>query len=96
MHAVYCINWTEFERGWSHRPDGHTLHVSKEVADTYRANFLACQPETVPHEYSKPGDPFLVEVPRDVFDRLQFKGTIWGHPRQQMPIPSPALTTEGA
>lgn len=94
LATVYCINWTEFERGWGSRPDGHTLHASKRTADVYRAAFIADLPAAPPHEYSHPSEPFAVEVAEDVAERVTKEGTIWGHVRQQLdPSPSAERTT---
>lgn len=94
MGSVYCINWTEHERGWGQRPDGHTLHASRENADAYLADFIARQPAEARDEYSRPGKPFLVEVHEDVFDLVQAKGWVWGHHRQQLPLPSSTIPIE--
>lgn len=81
MLAAYAINWTEYERGWGTRPDGHTLHATKEIAQKYRSDFLSKRPggNYVPDEYSQPGDPFLTEVDEATHAELQEKGSKWGH-----------------
>jgi len=33
--AVYAVEWEESERGWGVRPDGISLHYSKEVEPLY-------------------------------------------------------------
>ena len=30
-----CQDWTESESGWGRRPDGHTLHLTREDRDLY-------------------------------------------------------------
>lgn len=82
MKAVYAINWTEYERGWGSRPDGHTLHISLEEAHNYIKNYGRDQRESyfyVPEIYSAPGDPKLVEVSDEVYIDVTNVGTIWGH-----------------
>ena len=61
MKAVYCIEWTEHERGWGCRPDGFTLHATAEDAKQYIDDYWR-MPNSAPDDYDKPGKPFLVEV----------------------------------
>lgn len=78
--SAYVINWTERERGFGYRPDGHTLHISKEEAIAYIKSYWSCQPDTVPDEYSAPDEPRLVEVSDSIFQRLEKEKTFWGDP----------------
>lgn len=32
---VYIVSWSEYEKDWSSRPDGYSLHTSKEKRDAY-------------------------------------------------------------
>ncbi|MDB4330110.1 hypothetical protein N9948_00015 [bacterium] len=51
---VFGETWTESERGWGCRPDGHTLHLTKEDRDKFVKSFNAKLPAEVPYEYSRP------------------------------------------
>lgn len=83
MHAVYAVNWTEHERGWGTRPDGHTLHSSLEEANRYIADYWDKQPSGfVPDEYSAPSEPKLVHVDDDTYINVSNVGSIWGHNSQ--------------
>ena len=78
MLAVYRVDWTEYESGWGHRPDGSTLHASKELANKYIKDYWDKQPSgPVPYEYTKPGDPYLFEVDLELLKKVEEKGSIW-------------------
>ena len=57
MATLWMFTWTEYERGWGQRPDGCSLHLSKEDAKKYIDNYWKKQRAedggVVPHEYSK-------------------------------------------
>lgn len=60
-----CQVWTESEKGWGQRPDGYSLHLTKEAHERYvRENWgNRDHSKGVPDEYSRPeGEPFLVEI----------------------------------
>lgn len=46
--------WTESEAGWGTRPDGISIHKSKESYELYVENFWKDQPRETPNEYSRP------------------------------------------
>lgn len=84
--AVYAVNWTEYERGWGSRPDGHTLHLTEEVAKEYISDYWARQPKNVPDEYSAPGVPAATAVDIKTYEKIvahygEFKRetAYWGH-----------------
>lgn len=35
MQQIWAVEWTEFERGWGQRPDGWSLHSSKDDAESF-------------------------------------------------------------
>lgn len=70
MNALYCISWTEYERGWGSRPDGITLHRTKEDAEEFAYTYLHKNNKSnyVPDIYSIPnGDAKLIEVSEALF-----------------------------
>ena len=81
-YLVFCQTWTEYESGWGQRPDGYTLHLSKEdgktFADDYEKKYN--NKPVVPREYSKPDrNYYLTEIDEDVLDKLKkSKNGIWG------------------
>ena len=82
IYSVYAIEWTEYERGWGQRPDGVSLHKSKEIAEQYIKDFIEKEKErnpsgAVPDEYTSPDTPRLIEVDKKVYDEVQKKKTIW-------------------
>lgn len=54
MHTVIKVMWEESERGWGVRPDGYSLHLSKEDAEQFIKEYWAGLPDEVPDEYSRP------------------------------------------
>lgn len=85
MNTVVAVNWTEYERGWGSRPDGHTFHLTFEDAEKYIAAYWDRQPLAVngmaPDDYSAPGEPFAKKVDGATFEKLvnAKDGFIWGH-----------------
>lgn len=85
---VIAINWTEHERGWGSRPDGHTLHRDAREALRYAAEATSGRDRgPVPDEYSAPGEMFEVEVSLEKYTEVQSAGTVWGHVRDNLPEP---------
>lgn len=44
MHPAILVSWTESERGWGQRPDGVSLHPTKDLAEEYIKEYWARQP----------------------------------------------------
>jgi chromosome segregation ATPase len=64
-HTVVRQAWSEYERGWGKRPDGHTLHLTKADRDAYEAEYISKHHTSseAPDEYSQmDGDPTLYDV----------------------------------
>ena len=40
-HVAYLQAWTETERGWGQRPDGHTLYASLEAREAHIEKYMA-------------------------------------------------------
>lgn len=63
IRAKYRVHYTEYERGWGSRPDGHTDFDSYEEALQHKETFNAKNDkDTVPDWYMIAGDPILVDV----------------------------------
>jgi hypothetical protein len=70
---VICQNWLESEAGWGQRPDGHTLHLTKEDHQTYVDGYNAQHNSapSAPSEYTRPeGKPRMVKVTEAVYQRI--------------------------
>jgi len=88
MPKAIRITWTEFERGWGTRPDGASLHQTREHAVAFiervwdqpvRENL---DKGIVPDEYSRPDqtpqDAPEVEVSDEVLAKIiDGNGTAW-------------------
>lgn len=78
IYAVYAIDWIEYERGWGQRPDGTSLHKSLDVAKKYIEETWSRRPDgEAPECYSKPGDPYLKEVSKELWNKVQEKKSTW-------------------
>lgn len=78
--VAYAQEWTEYERGWGQRPDGWSLHSSREAAVAFKEAYVAKYNNraVVPDEYSAPqGDPFAVSVDEGVTLDFGDKGGMW-------------------
>jgi len=63
MNAKYRVYFTEYERGWGSRPDGHKdFDDFKEYADNYNSrNDLPIAPDW----YMTASDPQLVDLDKE-------------------------------
>jgi hypothetical protein len=67
IHPVVRVDWVESERGWGQRPDGYSLHLTREDAEAFIKDYWDKMPDRgprgeVPDEYSRPGEPMLSQV----------------------------------
>lgn len=80
-YPVLAQSWTESERGWGQRPDGYSLHQTKEdrdaFVDSYNKQFN--NKAEVPDEYSfADGSPTVVVVHTSIYRKLKAsKNGIW-------------------
>lgn len=51
---AHCQKWEESEEGWGVRPDGFSLHLTKEGLKRYINEYWDSMPEEIPAEYSRP------------------------------------------
>lgn len=79
MPMIWKVDWTESEAGWGQRPDGHTLHFSKEMADAYIKAHWDGMPATVPSCYSRPSEPYQIEVSDYEAGVVMEANNMWGH-----------------
>lgn len=72
MKKVYCQEWEESERDWGCRPDGHSLHLTKEDFKTYFQEYWKGLPDKVPDEYDRPcGIIKEIEVDDDLYQQVK-------------------------
>lgn len=72
--TVIVQNWEESERSWGVRPDGFTVHISKEQRDAYVSwyNQTFNNLSEAPDEYTRvSGAPIEVEVDDKLFERIR-------------------------
>lgn len=94
FHTVVAQDWEESERGWGVRPDGFTLHLTREAREAFVMAKLARQkayfdkelgPGVTPHEYSRTsGGPQEITVNHEIFLKLakhSDKNGLWGKGR---------------
>lgn len=81
----WAQTWTESERGWGQRPDGYTLHKTKDDITHFLNRMRTREAEIykgqTPDEYSFPDSPpTLVEITdKDTIDKLNASTEgIWG------------------
>jgi hypothetical protein len=68
--------WTESEAGWGCRPDGFSLHISKEDCTKYVKAYWDRMPPRVngaaPHEYThEDGNLQVVQVSKKLYDQVK-------------------------
>jgi len=69
MRAAYRVFYTEYERGWGSRPDGHkdfegptALTEARQHTKEFNAKNTS---ETVPDWYMTASDPVLVDLDKE-------------------------------
>jgi hypothetical protein len=72
MKKVYLQYWEESERGWGVRPDGCSLHISKEDAKSYTDKIYSDRDlVNIPDEYDRVvGDLIDVEVSDEIYEEI--------------------------
>lgn len=69
---VIAQAWEESERGWGVRPDGVTLHLSKDDYDRWMKEYDASHTGPVPDEYTRTsGNPFSVSIGSELREQLE-------------------------
>jgi len=72
QYIVLAQNWTESERGWGMRPDGYSIHLTKEDVKKYIDAYWKRMPAAVPDEYSFPdGEPVAVVVSKKLYEKVK-------------------------
>jgi hypothetical protein len=98
VYTAWCVDWEESERGWGTRPDGWTLHQTKEQTERYMQTFMDEQRkssgESAPDEYTRPnGDPYEVKVGLRLWARITAKDVeaVWDYSllREKLDYPLP-------
>jgi hypothetical protein len=65
IKALYRVDYTEYERGWGQRPDGFTLHISKDDAIKFSNHYENFGDSEL---FSRASTPQLVEVSDAVYN----------------------------
>jgi len=69
MKTLFAQHWTEYERGWGSRPDGLSLHNSREDRKTFidKYNKKYNNAPVAPDDYSvADGEAFMIQVDDDL------------------------------
>lgn len=82
---LWAQEWWESERGWGQRPDGFTLHLTKQAALDHIKTVVGGRKydNPVPDEYDfTVGEPFevsaaVLDLTAKDYERLEKTGTIW-------------------
>lgn len=65
-------NWLEIEVGWGDRPDGASIHLTKEDYKNYVNAHNESLPDVRPREYSEPGgSPKVVKVSDSLYKEIE-------------------------
>jgi hypothetical protein len=73
MKKVYLQYWEESERGWGVRPDGCSLHLTKEDHKKYIDSIYKEREShtEVPYEYDRiVGEPIEILIKDDLYDSI--------------------------
>lgn len=94
-NKVLCQKWEESEIGWGTRPDGYSLHLSKESLKSYIKEYWDSMPDETPEEYSRPnGSPYWCEVDTETLKKVSIAEKA-GHYGERFYGKHPAGGTDG-
>jgi hypothetical protein len=81
LETIFRIDWTERERGWGARPDGHTYFPTKEAAEQAIKDHWAKYPDAVngraPDYYISPSEPRASRVAPGFAERVRAEGSVF-------------------
>ena len=79
LEKIIYVSWEESERGWGTRPDGCSLHLTKEDYSRFLKDYWKEMPREVPDEYSRPaGEPVEAFASRRLYLRIKNSKTKYG------------------
>lgn len=76
MKQAYLETWTESEAGWGTRPDGVTLHLTKEDYQKYVDDYWKREKEynpsgVTPHEYTRQDNNLkMIMISEELYEKL--------------------------
>lgn len=71
LENVILVEWIESERGWGTRPDGYSLHLTKDDSNKYIAEYWNSMPDVTPDEYSRPEETVIVKVTNKLYNIIK-------------------------
>lgn len=90
MHLAVCIEWTEIEVGWGHRPDGYSFHTSIDDAKAYLEYENERSRNVCSTEFSEGGNPQVCEISEDIYNKIKTKDELtfyrmFNHEKHKLP-----------
>ena len=74
LEEIVYVSWEESEAGWGTRPDGCSLHLTREDYERYLKNHWAHMPDEVPDEYTRPaGKPVVAYANPSLYTQIKVK-----------------------
>jgi hypothetical protein len=75
LEQIIYVSWEESESGWGTRPDGCSLHLTKEKYDAFLKKYWARMPKSTPCEYSRPaGEPCVAFASEKLYNKVKKSG----------------------
>jgi predicted metal-dependent peptidase len=72
LEQIIYVSWEESERGWGTRPDGCSMHLTREDYQKYLNNYWKNMPKEVPDEYERPaGNPIHSFVSKNIYNKIK-------------------------
>ena len=77
MNKCIFQYWEESERGYGVRPNGCSIHSSKEEHMNFINGIYSSRTDEVPHEYDRvAGNPIVCFVSDEIFERVSLNSSI--------------------
>ncbi len=98
LEEIVYVSWEESERGWGTRPDGSSLHLTRNDFQIFLEAYWAKMPDEVPDEYSRPaGKPVIAYASPDLYKRIQ-EGAhglrLWQHEESELVLKKDLVYSE--
>lgn len=72
LEEIIYVSWEESEAGWGERPDGCSLHLTKDDFSSFLKDYWNKMPDNAPHEYSRPaGNPVVAYSKPELYERIK-------------------------
>ena len=68
---IFVVDWYEFEKNWGSRPNGYSLHTTKEICNHYMHERVMNFSD---YHSDDPTEPYHIAVSKALYDSIEANG----------------------